>query len=186
MRARGAVLALQASVERYQRRMAEYARVEQILQGSLQALAALQEYTHRELYARASRAREHLRFVTAGRGRKGRWETEMAALLSQLGYTTLAPAQLQKLQDGHELSVDEHPLVDPVPIAAAQRLAAISGTEPVRRILAYQGKSYDGRGVPRDKVRGKGIPWGARALKIALDSDRPVRGPPERGQRRSR
>jgi hypothetical protein len=41
----------------------------------------------------------------------------------------------------------------------------------VQRILAYHAKCYDGRGTPRDNVRGKGIPWGARALKIALDFD---------------
>jgi response regulator RpfG family c-di-GMP phosphodiesterase len=167
----GLFLALQAAAERYQRRMAEYARLEQILHGSLQALAALQEFTHPEPFARASRAREHLRFVTAGRSRKERWETETAALLSQLGYVTLPPAVLQKLHEGHALSADEQALVDRLPLAAAERLAGIPGTEAVRRIIAYQGKSYDGRGVPRDNVRGKGIPWGARALKIALDYD---------------
>jgi response regulator RpfG family c-di-GMP phosphodiesterase len=150
----GLFLALQAAAERYQRRMAEYARLDQVLQGSLQALAGLQEFTHPELYARASRAREHLRFVTAGRSRQERWETETAALLSQLGYVTLAPALLAKLQAGHALSADEQALVDALPLAAAQRLAGIPGTEAVRRI-----------------VRGKGIPWGARALKIALDYD---------------
>jgi response regulator RpfG family c-di-GMP phosphodiesterase len=167
----GLFIALQAAAERYQRRMAEYARLEQILQGSLQALASLQEYTHPELYARAQRVREHLRFVTAGRTRQERWETEAAALLSQLGYVTLSPALLAKLQAGHELNADEQALVDRVPVAGADRLAGIPGTDGVRRIIAYQAKCYDGRGVPRDNVRGKGIPWGARALKIALDYD---------------
>jgi response regulator RpfG family c-di-GMP phosphodiesterase len=164
-------VALQAAAERYQRRLAEFARLEQTLQGGLQALADLQAFTHPELHARASRARDHLRFLTAGRSRAERWEAETAAMLSQLGYATLPPALLTKLQEGHALKQEEQALVDGVPLAAAQRLAAIPGTESVRRIVAYQAKCYDGRGVPRDNVRGKGIPWGARALKVALDYD---------------
>jgi response regulator RpfG family c-di-GMP phosphodiesterase len=164
-------LALQAAADRYRRRMAEYARLEQTLHGSLQALAELQAYTHPALYARASRVREHLHCLTVRRSRQERWETEIAAMLSQLGYTTLSPALLTKLQEGHSLTEEEQALVDSVPLAAAQRLAPIPGTEAVRRILAYQAKCYDGRGVPRDNVRGKGIPWGARALRIALDYD---------------
>ncbi|HLH26655.1 MAG TPA: HD domain-containing phosphohydrolase [Chloroflexota bacterium] len=164
-------LALQAAAGRYRARLAEYARLEQLLEGSLRALAELQAFTHPELHARATRAREHLRFLTAGRPPRERWETETAALLSQLGYVTLPPALLAKLQEGHALREDEQAAVDSAPLAAAQRLAAIPGTEALRHVIAYQAKLYDGRGVPRDNVRGKGIPWGARALKIALNFD---------------
>lgn len=164
-------LALQAAAERYQQRMAERARFAQLLQGGLQALAELQAFTHPALHARASRAREHLRFLTAHQSPATRWETDTAAMLSQLGYVTLPPAVLAKLQAGETLSDDERAAVERVPLAAAGRLEPIPGTEALRRILAYQAKSYDGRGLPRDNVRGKGIPWGARALRIVLDYD---------------
>src|SRR5581483_7219933 len=53
-------LGLQAAADRYRARLAEYARVEQILHSSLHALAETVACTHPALYERASRAKEHL------------------------------------------------------------------------------------------------------------------------------
>jgi hypothetical protein len=62
-------------------------------------------------------------------------------------------------------------MIDRMPTVVDQLLGHIPRLEPVRRILAYQHKRYDGSGSPRDGVSGEAIPWGARALKVALDLD---------------
>jgi hypothetical protein len=43
--------------------------------------------------------------------------------------------------------------------------------EGVAKILRYQDKQFSGDGVPDDGVSGRNLPWGSRALKIALDFD---------------
>ena len=58
-----------------------------------------------------------------------------------------------------------------LPAVAEQLLANIPRLEPVREILRYQHKRYDGQGPPPGGTCGDAIPWGARALKAATDLD---------------
>ena len=43
--------------------------------------------------------------------------------------------------------------------------------EQIARMIGYQEKRFDGRGVPRDALHGEEIPLGARILKVVLDFD---------------
>jgi len=61
--------------------------------------------------------------------------------------------------------------VDNLPTVTEQLLANIPHLEPVREILHYQDKHYDGQGLPHNKTCGDAIPWGARALKAVSDFD---------------
>ena len=60
---------------------------------------------------------------------------------------------------------DEHALV------GQRMLSKIPRLETVAEIVAYQGKCFDGSGVPNDDVAGRDIPIGARILKVAADFD---------------
>jgi hypothetical protein len=91
--------------------------------------------------------------------------------LAQIGWVTLAQEMTSKLYRGAALSDSEQAIMDKLPGVTEQLLANIPRLEPVREILRYQGKHYDGHGVPDDQACGSSIPWGARALKAATDLD---------------
>ena len=62
-------------------------------------------------------------------------------------------------------------MAETLPHTAEKLLANIPRLEPVRIILRYQNKNFDGSGSPRDNVKGEEIPMGARILKLVLDFD---------------
>ena len=92
-------------------------------------------------------------------------------MLSQIGCVTLSPATLEKVYRGGELTVAEEEMMRRLPAIAEEVLGNIPRLEPVREILRYQHQRFDGTGFPGDSVAGEDIPWGARALKVALDFD---------------
>jgi len=99
------------------------------------------------------------------------WHLEVAAMLSQIGSVLLAPALQEKVYARETLSEAEQETVDRLPEAVEEILGNIPRLEPVREILRYQHKHFNGAGPPADLVTGEVIPWGARALKVLLDLD---------------
>jgi HD-GYP domain-containing protein (c-di-GMP phosphodiesterase class II) len=53
----------------------------------------------------------------------------------------------------------------------SELIGKIPRLENVAKIICYQEKCYDGSGVPKDAVKGKDIPLGARILKVSIDFD---------------
>jgi|ERR1017187_6542435 HD-GYP domain-containing protein (c-di-GMP phosphodiesterase class II) len=92
-------------------------------------------------------------------------------MLSQIGHVTLPQATLEKAYHGEILSEAEQAMLQRVPTVTEQVLGNIPRLEPVREILRYQHKHFDGTCEPADARRGEDIPWGARALKVAYDLD---------------
>ena len=113
---------------------------------------------------------------------KGRWEIEVAALLSQVGAISL-PRELLKDRlsgddeksdekdclSGDDEKSDESQLSNLILETGTELVGRIPYLEAVSKIIRYQHKRFDGSGFPEDSVAGHDIPLGARVLKILHD-----------------
>jgi hypothetical protein len=101
------------------------------------------------------------------------WPIEVAAMLSQVSYISLAPTTVEKLRgEGKALTPEEQRAVDKLPAFAEQLIAGIPRLDLVRAALKQQGASFDGTGAAASAPRGSDIPLGARVLGIVWDYDR--------------
>lgn len=163
--------ALEASAGQYRLVTAERVLLEQTLRGALKTLTDILALVNPEAFGRAVRVRKLVHELARAEGIADPWQAEIAAMMAQIGWVTLAPEMTSKLYRGAALSDSEQAIIDKLPEVTQQLLANIPRLEPVREILHYQGKHYDGHGLPEDQACGSSIPWGARALKAATDLD---------------
>lgn len=165
------VRALEAAVQQHQLVTTRRVLLEQTLQASIKALTDVLALASPAAFGRATRAKEQVSALLDHFKMSDRWESEIAALLSQIGHVSLPPETALKLYQGEPLTPEEKAMADRLPALAERLIGGIPQLEGVRAILRYQDKHFDGSGYPPDKVREKQIPWGARALKVALDFD---------------
>jgi response regulator RpfG family c-di-GMP phosphodiesterase len=163
--------ALEASVEQHRLIIAERVLLEQTLRGSLKTLTDILALVNPVAFGRAIRARKLISELAILERVSDPWQAEIAAMLAQIGWVTLPTETTSKLYHGAALSASEQAIVDNLPTLTEQLLANIPRLEPVREILHYQDKHYDGQGPPDDRTAGHAIPWGARALKAVSDFD---------------
>ena len=97
------------------------------------------------------------------------WDLETAALLAEIGVLTIPARVITKSQSGQELSGFEKDLISHIPERGADLLHQIPSFRNVSKILRYQGKNFDGSGLPNDSVAGERLPLGARILKVLND-----------------
>lgn len=159
-------LTLKAAVEQYRLLTAERELLEQTLHGSVQALTGILALTNPMAFGRAARLRQTVRFLAAACGVAEPWVVEVAAMLSQVGCVILPPATLERMYRGEALSEAERSMVGRMPEIVEQLLANIPRLEPVQQIL----RQYD-KPPECDCSDQVPAPWGARALKLALDLD---------------
>lgn len=164
-------LALKGAVQQHQLLTAERVLLEQTLRGSIKALTEILALTNPLAFGRASRLRQSMTSLVSAMGIPLDWHLEVAAMLSQIGWVLLSPATLEKVYAREPLSDAEQETVRRLPEVVEEILNNIPRLEPVREILRYQNKHFDGGGFPADGVSGDAIPWGARALKVVLDLD---------------
>jgi response regulator RpfG family c-di-GMP phosphodiesterase len=164
-------LNLSAAVEQHRLITAERVLLEHTLHGSIKALLDILAVASPIAFGRASLIRESVGRVATMLGVKDRWQVEVAAMLSQIGSVILPAATLERVYQGHPLSDAERAMVKRMPGVVVQVLGNIPRLEPVLDILHYQEKAFDGSGPPAGGLIGEAIPWGARALRVALDID---------------
>jgi|SRR5665213_746243 len=145
--------------------------LEQTLHGSVKALTDILTLVNPSAFARGTRLKRYVGYVSEPLGVTNQWEIEIAALLSQLGSVSLSPALIDKLHSGAELDDDEQRLANGVPRVAASLICEIPRLGDVCRILELQSVSFDGTNSPRAGMSGDSLPLGARILKIANDLD---------------
>jgi len=162
---------LEASVEQNRLVTAERVLLEQTLRGSVKALTDILALVSPAAFGRAMRAQTIISRLAKQCAIAPAWPAEMAAMLSQIGHVVLPPQTLDKVYHGDPLREDEHAMVQRMPALVEELLGNIPRLEPVREILRYQQKNYDGTGLPDENVHGVAIPWGSRALRVILDYD---------------
>jgi response regulator RpfG family c-di-GMP phosphodiesterase len=165
------IRALEASVEQHRLITTERVLLEQTLRTSLKTLTDILALVNPLAFGRAIRARKLIGELASLQKVSDPWQAEIAAMLAQIGWVTLPAETTSKLYDGAALSLSEQAIVDNLPTVTEQLLANIPRLEPVREILHYQDKHYDGQGPPHNETCGDAIPWGARALKAVSDFD---------------
>ncbi len=165
------IAAVKDATEQYRLVTAERILLEQTLHQSVKALTDVLALSSPVTFGRALRAKKYASELATFFGVKDRWQIEVAAMLSQVGCITLPLPTLEKLYHGQRLTDWENETVEQLPAIARQLFGGIPRLDEVVDVLVYQAKRFDGGGAPHDSVKGTQIPWGARALKIALDYD---------------
>jgi CheY-like chemotaxis protein len=163
--------ALGACMEQHRLIAAGKVLLEQTLRGSIRALLDILSLANPIAFGRATRVRRSVEQLMAHFGIRERWPVEVAAMLSPVGCVTLPPATLEKLFKSHAMTAAEQEMIDRMPSFVDKCLANIPRIEPVREILRLYprpfGDSSNSSGASADSE----LPWGARALKLALDLD---------------
>src|SRR6185312_13284981 len=162
--------ALAGAAEQYRLITSERVLLEQTLRGSMQALTDILALAQPTAFGRATRLKRHVSELAERIGTADRWQVEIAALLSQIGSITLAPALVEKLYYGHPLSREEEPLVARLPRVAEQLVQHIPRLEAVREILRHIDTPFADSGGGSVRAAPV-IPVGARMLAIAIDYD---------------
>jgi response regulator RpfG family c-di-GMP phosphodiesterase len=163
--------ALRAGVKQYQLTVAEQVLLEKTLKGAITVLCEILSLANQEAFGRALRVTRIVREIATMMGVAEIWHLETASMLSQIGCIMLPEGTLTKISKGATLSPEEMQVFQTHPLVASDLIAKIPRMEKVVEIINYQGKNFDGSGVPNDDLKGEGIPIGARILKVALDYD---------------
>jgi response regulator RpfG family c-di-GMP phosphodiesterase len=165
------VKSLMACVEQHRLITAERVLLEQTLRGSVKALTDILALTNPAASGRATRVRRVALEMMEQCGITEQWPVEVAAMLSQIGFVILPPGTQEKLYAGGNLSDAEWAMLGRVPKVMEQLLANIPRLDLVREILHSCAQNYAGEPTNGGKIHGESIPWGARALRIAIDYD---------------
>jgi response regulator RpfG family c-di-GMP phosphodiesterase len=165
------VKALVAAADQHRLITSEKVLLEQTLRGSIKTLTEILALANPAAFGRATRIRQSLSELMGHFQIKETWAVEVAAMLSQIGYVTLPPKTQEKLYQCEPLTPAEQDMIDRVPQVTDQLLMNIPRLELVREILHLHQRKFGGERTVRDSVMADSLPWGARALKIALDFD---------------
>jgi hypothetical protein len=122
-------------------------------------------------FGRAMRIKQHVSRMAEQLGLKERWQIEVAAMLSQIGWITLPQETAEKLHDGLPLSDAEISMVERLPTVAEQLLAHIPRFEIVRGIVASQQKPARRREAAGANPDASLVAWGGEILRVAGDFD---------------
>lgn len=160
---------LETSLKQYELLRVERDLLESTLGGSVKVLGEVLSMIDPASFGRSQKLRDSARVFGRFLGLPSTWEIEVAAMLSHLGYVSIPPTILRKVDQGAPLFPREQAIVDRAPQVGHDLLVHIPRLEPVAKIILYQNKRYDGGGYPGDSVSGAMIPFGARMLKILHD-----------------
>ena len=161
-----------AAEAQYKLIISEKILLEQTLQGSIKTLMDILSLASPAVFSRANRIKLYAKDLLAQIEMKNKWTVDVSVMLSQIGIITLPDETLNKLVKNEELKPEEKVMVEKLPSIGEKLLSHIPRLEPVREILLYQEKHFDGSGYPKDDKKGDQIPLGSRILKILLDYEK--------------
>lgn len=167
---------LHSALDQHQLVTAEKELLEKTVSGCVQMLTEILALSNQTAFGHATRVRHLVGQIARELNFQNRWQVEVAAMLSQIGFVSIPEETFQKFYNGYNLTVEENNLIHSHPQLGADLVAHIPRLETVARIISYQEKHYNGKGFPRDEVSGDNIPAGARILKVALDFDKIAEG----------
>ena len=112
--------------------------LENTLQGCVEALVEVLQLTNPAAFSRTNRIRDYVNHMVSDLGLQDRWQFEIAALLSQIGFVTLPSETIKKLFAGQSLSDDELALVEEHPVVAYRLISRIPRLESIASMILKQ------------------------------------------------
>ncbi|MBI2567414.1 MAG: response regulator [Candidatus Schekmanbacteria bacterium] len=164
-------VAVAAAVEQHELITAERVLLEQTLHGSIKALTDILALVSPISFGRATRIKQLVSDLAAQLAIRERWQVEVAAMLSQIGYLALPPETAEKAYYGHALTDEEQRLVSRLPALTEELLGNIPRLEAVQEILRRYPKPYQHGDAPQSDALRRLINQGAQLLKVAVDFD---------------
>jgi response regulator RpfG family c-di-GMP phosphodiesterase len=163
--------ALGAAVEQHRLVTAERVLLEQTVHGCIKALTDLLAIVQPASFGRATRLKRHVEALAIDLGVPDRWQVEIAALLSQVGYIVVPPEVAERVHRGHRLTHAERDLVARLPGLAEQLVASIPRMDGVRAILLHQNAPFGPAASAAATPGAESVPIGSRLLRLAADFD---------------
>jgi len=164
------VAAFDAATEQYRLVTAERVLLEQTLHGSIKALTDILALVSPTSFGRAARVKQLVAELAEAVGLQPRWQVEVAAMLSQLGYVVLPAETAERVYYGRPLSPEEQRGVSRLPDLTEELLGNIPRLEVVREILAGSSKPFR-KAVTLESPQRQLAARGAELLKAALEFD---------------
>jgi response regulator RpfG family c-di-GMP phosphodiesterase len=128
--------AIEAGVMQHRLLIAERVLLQETLVGCIKALVDILAITNPVAFGRATRLKRMATELAQALGKKGFWQLEAAAMLSQIGFISLPVELVEKLYYGKRLTPEERVLADGAPRVAEKLLGRIPRLEPVLEMLA--------------------------------------------------
>ena len=160
--------ALDSALQQHKLIQSERELLERTLTGSVEVLSEVLGLVNPSAFGRAQRIRRYVAHIAATLNLPGRWQYDLAAMLSQIGCITVAPDILDKIYAAQPLDDDEKKAFASHCAVGHDLLVKIPRLEHVANMVASQqapGKGKDGS----DPV---GV--GAGLLKTATDFDEQI------------
>lgn len=166
------LLAVETAAEQHRLITAERVLLEQTLHGSIKTLTDVLSLTNPASFGRAIRIKLHVSELARQLDIRERWQVEVAAMLSQIGYITLPTETVEKVYYGQALSEEEQKMVSRLPAITEQLLGHIPRLEVVRGILKNYARPFgwwsnSEKSDPQKQL----IVRGATILRVAVDFD---------------
>lgn len=163
---------VEAAVQLHRLTLAERVLLEQTLHGVVRLLTDVLALSNPAAHGRAIRIKQLVTDLANRLAMRERWQVEVAAMLSQLGFITLPAETMEKVFLGTPLLEKEQQMVARVPSVTEQLLAHIPRLESVRAILATYSGAFDWAHPPESPAGEAAlIARGAQLLKVSLDFD---------------
>lgn len=157
--------AVRAAVLQHKLASAEKALLEQTLRGAVKVLTDVLALTSPKAFGRATRIKQLAHELSEHVYPSQRWQIELAAMLTHLGWVSLPHETVDKLHARVPLTDAEKAMVARAPEVAEELIANIPRLEVVRGMLALYARNPSRLApAPEDLV---GV--GARILRLAVD-----------------
>lgn len=165
------IAAMDAAAEQHRLVTAERVLLEKTLHGSVKALTDILSLTNPVAFGRSTRIKRTVGDLAQALSISERWQVEVAAMFSQLGFITLPAETVEKVYYGRPLSGAEHAMVARLPAITEQLLGNIPRLETVREILAGYAKPPQSRDHAHDSPHAQFVARCAHVLRLAVDFD---------------
>lgn len=163
--------AVDAAAEQHRLVTAERVLLERTLHGSIKALTDVLALTNPASFGRAARIKQQVSALAVELGMAQRWQVEVAAMLSQLGYIILPAEVVEKVQLNQRLSPDEAAMVSRAPAVTDELLRNIPRLDDVREILRQADEPFAKLDAASSDARARLVARGSQLIQVALDLD---------------
>jgi response regulator RpfG family c-di-GMP phosphodiesterase len=148
---------------------AEKDLLKRTLGGAVRTLVEVLSHGFPRIFNRSLELRDLARKYGPAMGASG-WKLDMAAMLGQIGWTTVPTELFERGISGAPLSDAERTLVRQVPLIGARLIGHIPRLEGVAEVIRNLQRGYDGSGYPEDGPAGDMLPVEARILRLLTDA----------------